>query len=295
MKLKFYLPLIAWFTMVTAAFAASPTPDTVIATVGNVKITQNDLDVAMASLSSVANTKEAKMAVLNELITFNLLAQYGADQNLQTTESFQRAMKDYEKLQLATLAAEKATEQAQKNNTAAITEEDAQKYYEDHKSSFMTPETYRASHILIAVPENATDKEKELAKQKAQKIINQIKSGSLTFEEAAQEKSSCPSKLSGGDLGYFTPGQMVKPFEDAVVKLKIGEMTTKPVLTPFGYHIIKLTDHHEAAQNSFDSVKNLIMEELARSRKTELFGAEVEKLKTKYPVVILWDEYKTQQ
>ena len=61
------------------------------------------------------------------------------------------------------------------------------------------------------------------------------------FSEIAKEYSFCPSNAQGGDLGYFTKGQMVKPFEDAVFSLEIGKVS-KPVQTQFGWHLILLTD-----------------------------------------------------
>lgn len=86
---------------------------------------------------------------------------------------------------------------------------------------------YRASHILV--------KDRSLADQ----ILKKIKSGQ-NFAGLAKEFSTCPSKSNGGDLGWFGPGKMVKPFEDAVVKLSTGSVSGI-VQTSFGYHIIKKT------------------------------------------------------
>ncbi len=86
---------------------------------------------------------------------------------------------------------------------------------------------WRASHILI--------KEKGLASQ----ILKQAKSGK-NFSLLAKEFSTCPSKSKGGDLGWFSPGQMVKPFEEAVKRIGNGSISNL-VKTQFGYHIIKKT------------------------------------------------------
>ena len=86
----------------------------------------------------------------------------------------------------------------------------------------------KASHILVA------------SKAEAKQIIDKLNSGAK-FENLAQKHSTCPSGKSGGDLGFFGKGQMVKPFEDAAFKAKKGEVT-EPVKTQFGYHIIKVTD-----------------------------------------------------
>ncbi|WP_018527597.1 peptidylprolyl isomerase [Alkalispirochaeta alkalica] len=86
---------------------------------------------------------------------------------------------------------------------------------------------WKASHILV--------KEKALAEQ----LLKRIKSGAR-FEALAKEHSTCPSKSKGGDLGWFGPGKMVKPFEEAVIKLRIGKVSGV-VRTQFGYHLIKKT------------------------------------------------------
>jgi peptidyl-prolyl cis-trans isomerase C len=87
----------------------------------------------------------------------------------------------------------------------------------------------RASHILV---------EKH---SKALEIIQMIVNKQKSFEQAAQEFSMCPSKKRGGDLGSFARGQMVREFDEAARKLAVGGMTTEPVKTQFGYHIIKRT------------------------------------------------------
>ena len=86
---------------------------------------------------------------------------------------------------------------------------------------------WRASHILV--------KNKRLAEE----IFKQLQKGAR-FEQLAKAHSTCPSKSKGGDLGWFGPGQMVKPFELAVQKMGRGR-PSKPVSTQFGYHIIKRT------------------------------------------------------
>lgn len=86
---------------------------------------------------------------------------------------------------------------------------------------------FRASHILV--------KDKALA----QKISQELKTGG-NFASLARKYSTCPSKSKGGDLGWFGPGQMVAPFENAVKKLSNNRISG-PVRTQFGYHIIKKT------------------------------------------------------
>jgi peptidyl-prolyl cis-trans isomerase C len=98
---------------------------------------------------------------------------------------------------------------------------------------------YHASHILVPT------------KEKADQLIKKIKGGAK-FEDVAKSDSTDNSKANGGDLGWFTTARMVKPFGDAVKGLKKGEMTTDPVQTQYGWHIIKLQDTRDAP---FDQMK----------------------------------------
>jgi peptidyl-prolyl cis-trans isomerase C len=107
---------------------------------------------------------------------------------------------------------------------------------------------YHASHILVPT------------KEKADQLIKKIKGGAK-FEDIAKSDSTDNSKANGGDLGWFTTARMVKPFGDAVKGLKKGEITTDPVQTQYGWHIIKLEDTRDAP---FDQMKgqltNVIMQ-----------------------------------
>ncbi len=91
----------------------------------------------------------------------------------------------------------------------------------------MTTEV-KASHILVKTEEEAKN------------LYDEILNGK-SFAQAAKEYSLCPSGFSGGDLGYFGRGMMVKPFEDAAFSMEIGEVS-KPIQTQFGWHLIQLND-----------------------------------------------------
>lgn len=90
---------------------------------------------------------------------------------------------------------------------------------------------WRASHILV--------KDKALASE----LLKRVKQGS-SFESLAREFSTCPSKSSGGDLGWFGPGKMVAAFESAAKRLSVGSISDV-VQTQFGYHLIKLTGRRD--------------------------------------------------
>ena len=86
----------------------------------------------------------------------------------------------------------------------------------------------RASHILVKT------------ETEANKLLDKVNSGK-DFGQLAQKHSDCPSGRSGGDLGFFTKGKMVKEFETAAFGMEKGQVS-KPVKTQFGYHLIKVTE-----------------------------------------------------
>ena len=112
---------------------------------------------------------------------------------------------------------------------------------------------YHARHILVAT------------EQFADKLVTDLDKGAK-FEDLAKRESMDTSKDSGGDLGWFTPDRMVKPFSEAVMALKPGEFTHKPVQTQFGWHVIKLEDTREVAPPPYDSVKQRL-EQMVQAKK----------------------------
>ena len=117
---------------------------------------------------------------------------------------------------------------------------------------------YKAQHILV-------EDEKD-----AKNLIAQIKKGG-NFDKLAKEKSKdAGSKDQGGKLEWTMPGNFVKPFSEAMVKLKKGEMTQEPVKTPYGYHIIKLEDTRGAKVPTFDEVKDKIRQSQQQAMMTKM-------------------------
>ena len=151
-----------------------------------------------------------------------------------------------------------------------ITDEEMKKYYDEHKKDYYKDEV-KASHILIStVDDNGkplSEAKKKEAKKKAEEVLKKAKSGE-EFSELAKEYSDDPgSAANGGDLGYFTKGQMVQPFEEAAFSLKPGEISGL-VESEYGYHIIKVYDKIDK-QLSFDEVKDQIKNTLMENKYME--------------------------
>lgn len=153
------------------------------------------------------------------------------------------------------------------------------KYYEENPNNFIKPERVRASHILVSVPKDADEKQKKELKKKAEVILKELKNGAK-FEDLAKEKSDCPSKEKGGDLGFFTKGQMVKPFEDAAFSLKTNTLSNI-VESEFGYHIILVKDHLPEEKIKFEDSKDKIQGFLESKKKQELIQKRLSELSSK--------------
>ncbi len=142
-------------------------------------------------------------------------------------------------------------------------------YYNTHISEFSQPKQYRARHILLKLAQNAAESDEKKVLEKAKKIIADIKSGAKFEDLASQYSEDEVSKVRGGDLDYFSEGRMVKPFEEAVKKLKEGEITEEPVRTIFGYHIIKLEGVREAQKKELKEVEKEIARRIITENKAD--------------------------
>jgi peptidyl-prolyl cis-trans isomerase D len=147
--------------------------------------------------------------------------------------------------------------------------------YQERKATFTTPAQWKARHILFAVSQSAQPEAINAAKNKAQQVLAQIHAGKA-FEELAKTFSDdAGSKNQGGDLGWFGTGAMVKPFEEAVKTMKVGEVS-EPIQSEFGFHIIKLEDSKPEVTRSFAEVKQQLAEELQKEAAESAFYGQAE-------------------
>ncbi len=169
----------------------------------------------------------------------------------------------------------------------SVSEEDARRYYTENVKRFETPEQVRASHILIeprATDPNVDPNEaKARAKARAQDLLDQIRGGG-DFAELAKAHSDCRSAASGGDLGFFSRGEMEAPFEKAAFDSKVGQVSDV-VETTYGYHIIRATGRKGASVTAFEQVKDTIIDELTQKKRSELAKKYIESLKAKATIV----------
>ncbi len=148
-------------------------------------------------------------------------------------------------------------------------EDEIDDYYLENADKYLQPEQAKASHILIKVNADAPEESWTQAKDKLLNLKEKIESGEATFEEMAREHSEDTTAESGGDLGFFQKGRMVKPFEEAVWDAEIDQIVG-PVRTQFGYHLIKKTDFQKQTIKPIDEIEKSIRQTLITEKSKEL-------------------------
>jgi peptidyl-prolyl cis-trans isomerase D len=163
---------------------------------------------------------------------------------------------------------------------AEVPAEEVKKVYEEEvrAGKHGTREERRASHILIPAAADAKDEVKKAAEAKAKEIAERVRKNPAAFAEVAKKESQDPgSAAQGGDLGFFTRGTMVKPFEEAAFAAKKGEIVG-PVKSDFGWHVIRVTDIKPEKVKSLAEATPEIEVNLRKSRAQATFADSVEQL-----------------
>jgi peptidyl-prolyl cis-trans isomerase D len=146
-----------------------------------------------------------------------------------------------------------------------VTDAELHKAYTDNAARYTTPEERRASHILIKAEKGAPAADRAKAKARAEALLAEVRKNPASFAELARKNSDDPGSASkGGDLDFFGRGAMVKPFEDTVFALKVGQISDV-VETDFGYHIMTLTAVRGGQVRPFEEVRGEIEAELRKA------------------------------
>ena len=149
--------------------------------------------------------------------------------------------------------------------------------YEREKNRFTSPEQRLVSHILVAVPPNATPEQQKSALAKAEEIEKELADGSDFAKLAETESDDLGSKRQGGDLGWIEPGVTDKAFNDAVFAMEKGKVS-EPVLSPEGYHVIWLRDVQEGSARPLAEVRDDLVKEMLGSEQEREFNDVAGKL-----------------
>lgn len=153
-----------------------------------------------------------------------------------------------------------------------VTDEDVKAYYEENKESFDTEAQVEASHILVE--DEAT----------ANEVIEKLNAGEDFAELAKEYSTDTASAENGGELGYFSSGQMVEEFEKAAFAMNVGEVSKTPVKTEHGYHIIKVTDKKDAEESTYETAKEEARKQLVDERVNEEYLTWVNEKMEEYDI-----------
>lgn len=217
--------------------AAARNDQTVVATVADQPIYQSQLDQAVAQFKGqFGNMPEEQLqaVALSSLIDMTLINDAAKAEGLDKTPEFAAQMKLMREQELY-------NEYYDEHIASEVTDDMVKARYDKEVAALPKQQEIHARQILVDNEDQAKD------------IIKQLDDGA-DFATLAEKYSTGPSAKTGGDLGYFTEGQMAPAFEKAAFALKPGQYTETPVKTDLGYHIIEVEDLRDKAPAPYDQV-----------------------------------------
>jgi len=240
----------------------------ILANVGGNPIYQAEVEELVRAYSARGqnfDSEQGRSMILDQLIGKKLLVLDAKKNLMEHNAEFKAELEKMKNEMLANFNIAKVLEKVE------VKDEEIKAYYDENKAQFVSGPSVAASHILVD------------SEEKAKEIQAKIEAGEVSFEDAAREHSSCPSKENGGALGEFTQGQMVPEFDKAVFSMEVGELRG-PVKTQFGFHIIKLTAKNESKEIAFNDVKDQIMSALIQEKRQKAYESKINQLKIVFPV-----------
>jgi parvulin-like peptidyl-prolyl isomerase len=261
--------------LITGVVASANT----LVTVNGTTISQEDVDrelmnATQGRFNQVPLEKQAqfRQQVLQQLIGKEIIYDDAKKTGVLNSKEYKEEYKKLEERMKKELAIQ--VWQKKQADAIKISDKELKDYYNKNKEEFNEKESVHARHILV----------KDEAE--AKKIIAELKplSGAklkAKFEELAKEKSTGPSGPKGGDLGFFTQGQMVPAFNDKVFSMKEGTVTLVPVKTQFGYHVIYLEEKKDATTRTFAEVKPFIEQRLKMEKFKDVMKKKMDALQKK--------------
>jgi peptidyl-prolyl cis-trans isomerase C len=226
---------------------------TAVATVNGTNISQNFFDQYIKAITGKVTselTAEQRAQALDTLIRAQVVGQQAVKDGIDKVPETSALLQLTRLNVLQQAVAEKYLKDRKP------TEQELRAEYETQLGALAKQE-YHAKHILVATEPFAL------------KVVERLQKGEK-FEDVAKHESMDSSKDNGGDLGWFTPDKMVKPFSDAVLALKPGEYTHKPIQTQYGWHVIELVETRDLQPPTYDSVRQRL-EQVVQSKKVKAY------------------------
>jgi len=268
---------LAKTSLITVAMMATAlTASDILVTVNGKNITKQEAETFVNASSPQAHfsqlDKSQQEMIVNRLVEKALFTELAAKEGIEKKPEFQRNMEKIKEELLVNMWMK-----AQMDN-AVVSDSEAKAFYDKNTDKFKQKPSVHARHILI--------KEEKDAKA----IIDEMKTLKdealkAKFIELAKAKSTGPSGPKGGDLGSFSKGQMVPEFSKAVWGLKVGDITTAPVKTQFGYHVIYLEGKKDAASTPYEQVKDKIIASLKQKQFSSTIAEVAKELRSKAKIV----------
>jgi peptidyl-prolyl cis-trans isomerase C len=227
----------------TSLAQSDETDDPVVARVDGAPVYHSELIESAAGLPAAyqANLESVLPLLLDRLVNLKLIAKAGREEGLADDEQVRHQVARAEEQAIGRVYLDRVLQEK-------VTDETMRARYDEMVAAGPEKEMH-ARHILLA------------EESEARAVIVELDDGA-DFATLARERSTGPSSAQGGDLGYFSAGQMVEEFEVAAFALAPGEYSAEPVQTQFGYHVILIEDVRDKAPPEFADVENEIREEL---------------------------------
>jgi peptidyl-prolyl cis-trans isomerase C len=258
-----------------AALAQSPAslaPDTILVEKDSIKVTKHDFDLEVARLppeyrATVVNSQRRISEIVGRLLVMKTLAQEARAKGID------RDPEVAAKLALETDRLYASVRQSQVEDEAASEfdakraqwEARARELYASDRNRFMTPDQVSASHILFSLQQHSSDEAKKLAQAARARIA-----AGTDFDEIAKSQSEDPAaKQNGGRLGFFARSDVHPAFANAAFALKKVGDVSEPVLTSFGWHLIRLDGRRASSLRPFEEVRDLVLAELKQQYMNE--------------------------
>lgn len=220
----------------------------VYATVNGAEVNDADIKIVLRATGKSKFgdlSKSAQRKVLDQAIERKLLTEQATKEGIQNEDDFLAALEKIKKNLALEIWMKKEFE------SVKVSETKMRDFYKKNKDKFVKPEKVKARHILLDTDSEAKKIIKELQGLFGEQLRNK-------FIEIAKTKSTGPTKKTGGDLGWFSKKQMTGEFRDMAFSLKKGEISSVPVKTQFGYHIVYVEDKKDGGASEFKNVKRKI-------------------------------------
>ncbi len=219
----------------------------IVATINQKDITREDVDYFLAKSLPGTNydlmSNMDRQKVVQQLVDRALYLEVAKKENIEKDEEYQRVLKRESENLMLTIWMKRGAE------SISVTPSEIKEYYDNNENQFKQVAAASVRHILVQTLSEAKD------------IIAQLKNSNnleKRFIALAKLKSTGPSSVNGGKLGWFNRDQMVKEFSDAAMRMRVGEISDVPVKTHFGYHVIYLIDKRPAGKMRLEDASETI-------------------------------------